>query len=120
MDITRSIIKSQQGDKNAYSEVVSCYADRLVALLYKMLGNIEDARDIAQDTFIRAFLNLKRFDTSRPFEPWLYRIGRNLAYNHMKSAFQRRAKTFNPSENFELDEVEGETKSPSTPAKLER
>jgi len=49
-----------------------------------MLGNREDAEDITQEAFLRAFRNLRSFDPDRPFEPWLKKITVNLCLNHLK------------------------------------
>ncbi|MCI0481002.1 MAG: hypothetical protein L0213_05385, partial [Candidatus Dadabacteria bacterium] len=84
MEIAQAIARCLSGDKTAYEAVVNAHADKLVAVLSKVMGNIDDARDIAQETFVRAYLHLDKYDTNRPFEPWLYRIARNLAYNHLK------------------------------------
>jgi RNA polymerase sigma-70 factor (ECF subfamily) len=55
-------------------------------LAYLILGDPDDAEDVAQEVFIRAFGALNRFDASRPLRPWLLRIARNLARNHRRSA----------------------------------
>ena len=89
MGLTHAIARCRRGDASAFAEVVAAHADRLTAMLYRLLGNLEDARDVAQETFVRAHANLHRYDSRRPFEPWLYRIGRNLAYNHLDAAGRR-------------------------------
>jgi RNA polymerase sigma-70 factor (ECF subfamily) len=112
MDLSQAIARCRAGDRAAYDEVVAAHADRLVAMLSRLLGNLEDARDVAQETFVRAYLHLHRFDIRRPFEPWLYRIGRNLAYNHIRSA-GRGEKTLDSQGNeTSLNRVKSETKSP--------
>jgi RNA polymerase sigma-70 factor (ECF subfamily) len=112
MELTHAIARSRAGDKAAYEEVVSCYANRLVRLLHRVLGNIEDARDIAQETFVRAFLNLHRYDLQRPFEPWLYRIARNLAFNHLKAIGRRLESRMDLSNDQPLERIEGDQSSP--------
>lgn len=112
MEITHAIARCRAGDKAAYAVVVAAYADRLVSVLQKLLGNLEDARDVAQETFVRAYTNLHRYDPERPFEPWLYRMGRNLAYNHMKAAGRRARQTMKGDENNRLEVIEGDEKSP--------
>lgn len=89
MGLSQAIGKCRAGDASAFAEVVAAHADRLTAMLYRLLGDIEDARDVAQETFIRAHANLHRYDPARPFEPWLYRIGRNLAYNQLEARGRR-------------------------------
>lgn len=55
-------------------------------LAYLLLGDPDDAEDVAQDAFIRAYQALDRFDTSRPVRPWLMSIAANLARNRLRSA----------------------------------
>lgn len=54
-------------------------------LAYLLLGDADEAEDVAQETFIRAYRALERFDASRPLRPWLLRITRNLASNQRRS-----------------------------------
>ena len=107
MGLTDAIERCRDGDRSAYREVVLACADRLVAILYRILGDLEDARDVSQEAFARAYANLDRFELGRPFEPWLYRIARNLAYNHLE-AKGRRLEGRVPRESEEaLEAVEG-------------
>lgn len=69
----------QQGDAGAYRVLVERYQQRLYAMLYGMLRNGEDAREVAQESFIKAFNNLDRFRSDSSFYTWLYRIAVNLA-----------------------------------------
>ncbi|MCI0343265.1 MAG: sigma-70 family RNA polymerase sigma factor [Planctomycetales bacterium] len=50
-------------------------------MAYRMTGNTTEAADLSQEIFLRAFQNLRRYDPTRPFAPWLYRLGRNLSVN---------------------------------------
>ena len=54
-------------------------------LAYLLLGDPDEAEDIAQETFLRAYKALRRFDTDRPLRPWLLRIASNLAHNRHRS-----------------------------------
>jgi len=72
------------GDVDAYEGVVRRYQDRLYWSAYKLLGNHDDASDVAQEAFIRAFGRIDRFDLKRPFYTWIYRIGFNLAVDRMR------------------------------------
>ena len=73
-----------RGEQDAYAELVDRYKGPVFKLVYSMTRNYTDADDIAQETFVRAFTSLKRFDDSRPFFPWLYTIALNLTRNHLK------------------------------------
>ena len=66
--------KAQQGDAQAFTWLVETYQRPVFNLCYRMLGNAQDAEDAAQETFLRAYKNLRRYDRSRPFSTWLLSI----------------------------------------------
>ncbi|MCI0470859.1 MAG: sigma-70 family RNA polymerase sigma factor [Candidatus Aminicenantes bacterium] len=68
------IEKSLQGDLEAFAGLVKKYQDALVALGWNILGDRDDARDVAQEAFIQAFTHLERFDTTRSFKTWIFSI----------------------------------------------
>ena len=72
------------GDTAAFGRLVGLYQDRLYNSLLRVLGSAEDARDIAQDAFVQAFVKLKTFRGSSAFYTWLYRIAYNLAMSHTR------------------------------------
>jgi RNA polymerase sigma-70 factor (ECF subfamily) len=76
---------TRDGDAIAWRSLVERYEDAVFRLAYLMLGNRQDAEDVAQDTFIRAYRNRSRFDTARPLRPWLLQICANLARNRRRS-----------------------------------
>lgn len=76
--------KAKRGDHSAFAELVDKYRDKIYAYLYRMVGNREDALDLAQETFLRVFSNLRNFQVGQPFRPWLYRIATNLAIDHLR------------------------------------
>jgi len=110
--VADSIARCLAGDKAAYRHVVTAYGDQLVGVLRPLLGSLEDARDVAQETFVRAYVNLQRYDRSRPFRPWLFRIGRNLAYNHLNARRRRPEGQLHDRGATVLGGLESETKSP--------
>jgi len=77
-----------QGHVEAFGELVRRYQDRLYNALFRFLGNPEDARDVAQEAFLSAFRNLKKFRGRSQFFTWLYRIALNHALD-----LKRRVKT---------------------------
>mgnify|MGYP005810448119 CR=1 FL=1 len=66
--------KALQGDQEAFAQIVETYQRPVYNLCYRMLGDPIDAEDAAQETFWRAYQNLKRYDPSRPFPTWLLSI----------------------------------------------
>ncbi len=71
------IQRCQAGEIEPFSLLVERYRDRLYNLTFRILEHPDDALDAAQETFVRAFAALGRFDLDRPFAPWLYRIATN-------------------------------------------
>ena len=80
---------ARAGDQDAFDRLVECYQRRAVAVAYRLLGSIQDAADVAQDAFLRAYQNLTRLEDPRRFGPWLMRIVTNLALNYRRA--RRRA-----------------------------
>ncbi len=69
--------QAQQGDDLAFSYLVEAYQRPVYNLCYRMMGNANDAEDAAQETFIRAYKALERYDPSRKFSTWLLSIASN-------------------------------------------
>jgi len=76
---------SRQGDVSAWEGVVNTHQQAVFRLAYLLLGDPDDAEDITQETFIRAYYALGRFDVQRPLRPWLFSIAANLARNRRRS-----------------------------------
>lgn len=83
-DETAAIRASAKGDRAAFGRLVRAYQRRAYAAAYGFVGNREDALELAQESFARAFRAMPRFKDEMPFYPWLYRIIRNLSLNHLK------------------------------------
>lgn len=79
------IQQARQNDAAAWEQIVSRYQQPVFRLAYLILGDAADAEEIAQETFVRAYLSLHRFNEQRPFRPWLLQIARNLARNRRRS-----------------------------------
>jgi len=79
------IHRARQGSQVAWSALVQEHQEGVFRLAYLLVGDPDEAEDIAQEAFIRAFRMLHRFDPVRPLRPWLLRITSNLARNHLRS-----------------------------------
>jgi RNA polymerase sigma-70 factor, ECF subfamily len=79
------ITLARQGDAVAWETLVGQHQEAVFRLAYLLLGDTDEARDAAQEAFIRAFRALDRFDSARPLRPWLLRITRNLVYNRRRA-----------------------------------
>jgi RNA polymerase sigma-70 factor, ECF subfamily len=80
------IASVRQGDVAAWDALVRDHQDAVFRLAYLLVADADEAEDVAQEAFVRAFRALGRFDTSRPLRPWLLRIAANLARNRLRSA----------------------------------
>jgi RNA polymerase sigma-70 factor (ECF subfamily) len=86
LDEPSLIRRAVQGDMKAWESLILAHQEAVFRLAYLILGDPDEAEDVAQETFIRAWKNLRGFDPSRPLPPWLLRITANLARNHRRSA----------------------------------
>ncbi|MFC1710166.1 RNA polymerase sigma factor [Patescibacteria group bacterium] len=71
-------------EKEAYRLVVERYQGKLLRYVGSLVGDEEKADDIVQETFIKAYVNLRSFNTKRKFSSWIYRIAHNEAINYLK------------------------------------
>ena len=82
-ELTELVTLAQQGDRLAFDELVrATYADTYT-LAYRLTGDEEDARDVVQDAYLRAFRGIKRFRGDAQFSTWMYRITANCAATHL-------------------------------------
>ena len=75
-----------KGDRNAYTLVVNRYKGPIFNLAYRMTGSYHDADDLTQETFLKAYVALGKFQRDRKFFTWLYTISLNLIRNHLRGA----------------------------------
>lgn len=87
--------RAQQGDLAAYDELVRRYQERVYATLYQMTSNHEDANDLAQEAFIKAYQAIKSFKGGSSFYTWVYRIAVNKTINFLKSRKHKSAMSLN-------------------------
>ena len=88
----------QDGDLPAYDYLVQRYKERLYATVYHMTSNHEDANDLVQDAFIKAYKSIKSFKRESSFYTWIYRIAVNRTINHLKRGKNR--------QYFSLDDID--------------
>lgn len=78
------VLDWKKGNKRAYERLVRHYMHDAFLVAFGLVGNVEDARDLSQDAFVKAYQARERFDENRPFYPWLYRILKNHCLNFIK------------------------------------
>jgi len=81
----------QKGDREAFGLLVLRYQPKMARYARKFLFRNDDVADIVQDIFIKAYTNLKGFDPSRRFSPWIYRIAHNIFLNAIRDGARDRA-----------------------------
>jgi len=85
-------VRARDGSRVSFDELVVRYRPPLVAFLARRLASATDAEDVAQETFLRAYDHLDRYDPARPFATWLFAIGKNVAANHAIARTRRDAR----------------------------
>jgi len=100
------VARSQGGDLDSFNQLVLRWERPIYALAYRVIGREEDARDVAQETFLRAFRALKGFKGQAKFSSWLYRIALNLCRDWMRR--ERRTPVAQAPEGVDIIELAGE------------
>ncbi|MGV8894076.1 MAG: sigma-70 family RNA polymerase sigma factor [Burkholderiaceae bacterium] len=75
---------AQKGNGKAFSEIVARYQDRIYRFMVRLTHSPDTALDLTQDTFLRAYQGLERWRPDAQFKTWLFRIARNLAFDHLR------------------------------------
>ena len=100
------VARSRGGDADSFNELILRWERPIYALAYRVIGREEDARDVCQETFLRAFRALPGFKGQAKFSSWLYRIALNLCRDWIRR--QRRAPTLQIPEGVEPTELAAE------------
>lgn len=107
----RLVWLAMSGDAEAFSELVSLFESRIYRAAYALAGNEHDARDLSQETFVRAFKAIGRFRRRSSFFTWLYRI----LLNSFKSSLRKRSRMREVSAGERLKECPIEQPGSSVP-----
>lgn len=84
MDESRLLELAKLGDVPAFEQLVRAHEGKVYSIAFRMLGNPEDAREIAQEAFVRAYLSLKRFQAECSFSTWICKIVTNLCIDELR------------------------------------
>lgn len=90
------IKRAQVGDSAAFNEIVLAYRKRILGTITRVIARPEDVEDVAQEVFLRLYFSLDQLRTPEVFEPWLYRLTVNAAYDYLRK--QRRRPEFRMSD----------------------
>ena len=102
-EVQNLVSRAIEGDFDAFDEIMLLYRERLYGVIYNMTFNHEDAADLTQESFVKAFRCLSKFKRKSSFFTWLYRIGVNLTLTHLK---RKKARKF-----FSFDQLSDHKKS---------
>jgi len=104
-DLTGLVTAARTGDRSAFDELVKAtYAD-MYTLAYRLTGNEEDARDVVQDAYLRAFRGIRRFRGDARFTTWMYRITANCASTQLA----KRSRTRHDELDDDFDMIDTES-----------
>lgn len=102
-----------EGERNAFDSLVARHYRGIYNMIYRMLGNSEDASDLTQETFLRAYTRLETFQVGRSFTAWIRRVASNLCIDHLR---QRGQPPVSLDERVESGVEEADTSPGSSPA----
>jgi RNA polymerase sigma-70 factor (ECF subfamily) len=91
-DIERLVKASRAGDRNAFDKLVRLYQRRVMSMAVRMLGNANDATEVVQTGFVKAYLGISKLRNPKRFEVWLLRIVANAAISRARAANRRAEK----------------------------
>ena len=110
VDDAAAVAKARGGDHEAFRLLVDRHSRSLYRLAYRMTGRQEDAEDVVQEAFVRAYRQLGRFEARSNFGTWLYRIGFNCAIDYMRARPHREAAETDET----LEQLSGHGQGPAT------
>src|SRR6266849_10190093 len=84
------IERARSGDDGAFNQVVVAYRKRILGTIARLIGRPEDVEDVGQEVFLRLYYSLDQLRTPEVFEPWLYRLTVNAAYDYLRRQRRRR------------------------------
>lgn len=111
------IQKAIEGDQAAYTQLLESYKKAIFISIYKMIRNKDDAEDLTIETFGKAFLHLEKYDSSKKFSTWLFRIGRNTTIDFIRKnkkdfVYIDAFKTNEEGNNYNVHEVKSKNDNP--------
>ena len=83
------IRRAQKGDEVAFNQLVQAYRNRILGTIGRLIGHPEDVEDVGQEAFVRLYFSLDQLRSPEVFEPWLYRLTVNAAYDYLRRQRRR-------------------------------
>jgi RNA polymerase sigma-70 factor (ECF subfamily) len=83
------IERAKSGDEGAFNQIVQAYRKRILGTIARLIGRPEDVEDVGQEVFLRLYYSLDQLRVPEVFEPWLYRLTVNAAYDYLRRQKRR-------------------------------
>ncbi len=83
------IERARAADEQAFNQLVVVYRKRILGIISRLIGRPEDVEDVAQEVFVRLYYSLDQLRSAQVFEPWLYRLAVNAAYDYLRRRKRR-------------------------------
>ncbi len=96
------MLRVREDDAAAFNELVAQYQNRLVGIMHHLVGNAEEAEDLAQEVFLRVYRNRKKYSPQAKFSTWLFTIANNLALNALRNRGRKPSVPLSSSESGPL------------------
>lgn len=96
-------ISFEKGTKNAFADIVQRYKKDAYFIALGLVGNQEDALDLSQEAFVRAYCNIDKLNSTGKFFPWFYQILRNICFDHLRKNKRRKTSSLNGPDNQNID-----------------
>ena len=109
-DDAADVARARDGDQDAFRVLVERHSRAIYRLAFRMTGRAEDAEDVVQEAFVRAYRQLGRFESRSNFATWLYRITFNCSVDYMRARPHRET----PEEQGTLEMLSGQSQGPTT------
>jgi RNA polymerase sigma-70 factor (ECF subfamily) len=88
------IKRARAGEDSAFGQIVQAYRRRILGTIARLIGRPEDVEDVGQEVFLRLYFSLEQLRSPEVFEPWLYRLTVNAAYDYLR---RQRRRPFGPA-----------------------
>jgi len=105
IDETKLIDQILQGDTDSFAQLVETYQDKVYSLCLRMVGDREDARDLAQEAFVKAWRGLKFYKHEAAFSTWLYRLTSNVCIDFLRQKKRKSALSLTSQEEEEQIDI---------------
>ena len=93
------VLRAKAGERKAFNELYQRYKRPILNHVYRFIGNFAHAEELTQEAFVRAYLNIHRYEPRAKFSSWLYQIATNLAKNFLRDTYRERRQIISAEES---------------------